>query len=102
MPDIRIQRKHQLGLAKARKIALQWAEEVTLVSETHASDEAFAALETRLSVIEALTDRSLFTASAAYAYSRRAALRCPARRRCGARPTAPAQPTRAWSATPRW
>jgi AhpD family alkylhydroperoxidase len=26
------------------KAALQWAEEVTLVSETHASDEAFAAL----------------------------------------------------------
>ena len=27
MPDIRIHRDHQLGLAKARKIALQWAEE---------------------------------------------------------------------------
>jgi alkylhydroperoxidase family enzyme len=26
------------------KAALQWAEEVTLVSETHASDEAFAVL----------------------------------------------------------
>ena len=28
MPDIHIHRDHQLGLAKARKIALQWAEEV--------------------------------------------------------------------------
>ena len=37
--------------------------------------EALASLESRLSVIEALTDRSLFTASAAYAYARRAALR---------------------------
>ena len=38
-------------------------------------DVALASLDTRLSVIEALTDRSLFTASAAYAYARRAALR---------------------------
>lgn len=28
MPDIRIHREHTLGLAKARKIALKWAEEV--------------------------------------------------------------------------
>ncbi len=28
MPDIHIHRDHQLGLAKARKIAWQWAEEV--------------------------------------------------------------------------
>jgi putative polyhydroxyalkanoate system protein len=28
MPDIKIRRDHQLGLAKARKIAWQWAEEV--------------------------------------------------------------------------
>ena len=28
MPDIRIQRKHKLGLAKAREIAWQWAEDV--------------------------------------------------------------------------
>jgi len=27
MPDIKIHRTHQLGLAKARKIALQWAED---------------------------------------------------------------------------
>lgn len=40
-----------------------------------ASDETLAAIESRLASIESLTDRSLFTASAAYAYSRRAALR---------------------------
>lgn len=28
MPDIKIHRKHKLGLAKARKIAWQWAEQV--------------------------------------------------------------------------
>src|SRR5438132_873841 len=28
MPDIRIHRKHRLGLAKAREVAWQWAEEV--------------------------------------------------------------------------
>jgi putative polyhydroxyalkanoate system protein len=28
MPDIRIHRKHSLGLAKAREVAWQWAEEV--------------------------------------------------------------------------
>ena len=28
MPDIRIRREHKLGLAKARKIAWKWAEEV--------------------------------------------------------------------------
>jgi putative polyhydroxyalkanoate system protein len=28
MPDIRIHREHTLGLAKARKLAWQWAEEV--------------------------------------------------------------------------
>jgi putative polyhydroxyalkanoate system protein len=28
MPDIKIHREHSLGLAKARKIAWQWAEEV--------------------------------------------------------------------------
>ena len=28
MPDIRIHRDHSLGLAKARKIAAQWAEDV--------------------------------------------------------------------------
>ena len=28
MPDIKIHRKHSLGLAKARKVAWQWAEQV--------------------------------------------------------------------------
>jgi putative polyhydroxyalkanoate system protein len=28
MPDIRIHRKHQLGLTKAREVAWQWAEDV--------------------------------------------------------------------------
>jgi putative polyhydroxyalkanoate system protein len=28
MPDIKIHRDHQLGLAKARRVALQWAEDV--------------------------------------------------------------------------
>jgi putative polyhydroxyalkanoate system protein len=28
MPDIRIHRDHQLGLAKARKVAWEWAEQV--------------------------------------------------------------------------
>lgn len=28
MPDIKIHRDHQLGLAKARKVAMQWAEDV--------------------------------------------------------------------------
>lgn len=28
MPDIKIHREHRLGLAKARKVAWQWAEEV--------------------------------------------------------------------------
>ena len=28
MPDINIHRTHQLGLAKARKVALKWAEDV--------------------------------------------------------------------------
>ncbi|MBK8375726.1 MAG: hypothetical protein IPL18_13045 [Sphingomonadales bacterium] len=39
------------------------------------NDDALSSLDARLSVIEALIDRSLFTASAAYAYARRAALR---------------------------
>ena len=41
----------------------------------NADNDAMAAFEARLGVIEALLDRSLFTASAAYAYARRAALR---------------------------
>jgi hypothetical protein len=41
----------------------------------NARDDVMAAFDARLGVIEALLDRSLFTASAAYAYARRAALR---------------------------
>ena len=44
-------------------------------SGSSAGDDVMAAFEARLGVIEALLDRSLFTASAAYAYARRAALR---------------------------
>lgn len=40
-----------------------------------AGETAMAGFEARLGAIEALLDRSLFTASAAYAYARRAALR---------------------------
>lgn len=40
-----------------------------------AGDDAMAGFEARLGMLEALLDRSLFTASAAYAYARRAALR---------------------------
>ncbi len=40
-----------------------------------AGGDAMAGFEARLGAIEALLDRSLFTASAAYAYARRAALR---------------------------
>ena len=39
------------------------------------NEDALGSLEARLSVSEPLIDRSLFTASAAYAYARRAALR---------------------------
>lgn len=42
---------------------------------SNAGDDAMAAFDARLGAIEALLDRSLFTASAAYAYARRAALR---------------------------
>lgn len=38
-------------------------------------ETALAALDARLGLIQALLDRSLFTASAAYTYARRAALR---------------------------
>ena len=42
---------------------------------SNAGDDVMAAFDARLGVIEALLDRSLFTASAAYAYARREALR---------------------------
>jgi len=34
VPDIKIHRDHQLGLAKARKIAWAWAEEVGASAST--------------------------------------------------------------------
>jgi putative polyhydroxyalkanoate system protein len=43
MPDIRILRKHQLGLAQARKLALQWAAQATDqfgMACTHQEDSA--------------------------------------------------------------
>ncbi len=42
---------------------------------TAGDDVVMAAFEARLAMLEALLDRSLFTASAAYAYARGAALR---------------------------
>lgn len=44
-------------------------------SETAVIGEELAAIAIRLGLIEALADRGLFTASAAYVYARRAALR---------------------------
>jgi putative polyhydroxyalkanoate system protein len=49
MSEIRIHRKHELGLARARKVALQWAEEVeqrfemacTLIEGEHADTVEF-------------------------------------------------------------
>lgn len=46
-----------------------------MAAGSHPGDDVMAAFDARLGVIEALLDRSLFTASAAYAYARRAALR---------------------------
>lgn len=51
------------------------ADAQTMGGSGNAGDDVVAAFEARLCVIEALLDRSLFTASAAYAYARRAALR---------------------------
>ncbi|MET4133379.1 hypothetical protein ABIE62_002527 [Porphyrobacter sp. MBR-155] len=51
------------------------ADAQTMAVSGNAGDDVMAAFEARLGVIEALLDRSLFTASAAYAYARRAALR---------------------------
>jgi putative polyhydroxyalkanoate system protein len=52
VPDIHIQREHRLGLAKARKVALQWAE------------EAEARLEMECTIVEgAVSDTVEFTRS---------------------------------------
>jgi hypothetical protein len=61
----------ETGLTSIMNMHPSASERVTALAD----DPALAALEARLAVIEALLDRSLFTASAAYAYARRAALR---------------------------
>ena len=63
------------ALARVIEIGLTSIMNASAPSPNGSGDHALASLDTRLSVIEALTDRSLFTASAAYAYARRAALR---------------------------
>ena len=63
------------ALARVIETGLTSIMGVAAAPNSASNDDAFAAVESRLSIIEALTDRSLFTASAAYAYARRAALR---------------------------
>jgi hypothetical protein len=63
------------ALARVIETGLSAIMQTPAPTSQQASDDALASLDSRLSVIEALTDRSLFTASAAYAYARRAALR---------------------------
>jgi hypothetical protein len=69
------------GLTRYQALARVIETGLTAIMATPASapassnDAGLAALDSRLSVIEALTDRSLFAASAAYTYARRAALR---------------------------
>ena len=63
------------ALARVIEIGLTSIMTAPVAQSPAGKDDVLASLDTRLSVIEALTDRSLFTASAAYAYARRAALR---------------------------
>ena len=63
------------ALARVIETGLTAIMHTPISSASGEGDDAIASLDARLSVIEALTDRSLFTASAAYAYARRAALR---------------------------
>ena len=63
------------ALARVIEIGLISIMNAPIAESPASKEDALASLDTRLSVIEALTDRSLFTASAAYAYARRAALR---------------------------
>lgn len=63
------------ALARVIEAGLTAIDAKPVLPDSDISDAALSAIELRLSVIEALTDRSLFTASAAYAYARRAALR---------------------------
>ena len=63
------------ALARVIETGLASIMNAPVAASPSGNDETLSSLDTRLSVIEALTDRSLFTASAAYAYARRAALR---------------------------
>ncbi len=68
-----ITRYHALGRAIEQGLG-QMTNAPVPSGNPSASDE-LATLSARLALIEALTDRSLFTASAAYVYARRGALR---------------------------
>lgn len=64
------------ALSRVIEAGLGAVADVPIASGGNASNmDAIASFEARLGAIEALLDRSLFTASAAYAYARRAALR---------------------------
>ncbi len=63
------------ALSRVIEAGLGAVADVPVARGSSAGDDVMAAFEARLGVIEALLDRSLFTASAAYAYARRAALR---------------------------
>ena len=63
------------ALSRVIEAGLGAVADAPVTGGSNAGDDALAAFEARLGVIEALLDRSLFTASAAYAYARRAALR---------------------------
>jgi len=63
------------ALARVIEAGLGAVIDAPMAGGSNAGDDVMAAFDARLGVIEALLDRSLFTASAAYAYARRAALR---------------------------
>jgi len=63
------------ALSRVIEAGLGAVADAPVAARGNAGDDAMAGFEARLCAIEALLDRSLFTASAAYAYARRAALR---------------------------
>lgn len=63
------------ALARVIEAGLGAVIDAPMAGGSNAGDDVMAVFDARLGVIEALLDRSLFTASAAYAYARRAALR---------------------------
>ncbi|WP_033926128.1 hypothetical protein [Sphingomonas sp. 35-24ZXX] len=63
------------ALSRVIEAGLSAVIDAPMAAGSNAGDDVMAAFDARLGVIEALLDRSLFTASAAYAYARRAALR---------------------------